>query len=98
MNNDTLSLHEHISLEAFLLSEQAGHPAGMDETFWTQAEAIVHGRTAVVAGAGKATAKAKAKTPTKPKASRLAVARNGSPSAKKQEAPAKTKSAGKRAK
>ncbi len=54
MKNDAPSIHEHIRLEAFLLSEQAGHPTGMDETFWMQAEDIVHGRTAVVAGAGKA--------------------------------------------
>ena len=38
-NHDTETL---IRLEAYLLSERAGHPAGMDAIFWKQAEAIVH--------------------------------------------------------
>lgn len=65
MKTDASNIHEHIRLEAYLLSEQAGHPTGMDETFWVQAEAIVHGRTAVVAGAGKSKLKAKTAKPTK---------------------------------
>ena len=73
MKTDALDIHEHIRLEAFLLSEQAGHPTGMDETFWVQAEAIVHGRTAVVAGAGKST-KTKAKIATTAKPAKKPVA------------------------
>ena len=61
MKKNAQSLHEYIRLEAYLLSEKAGHPTGMDEFFWAQAEAMVHGRTAVVVGPGKP-AKAKAKT------------------------------------
>ena len=30
-----------IRLEAYLLSERAGHPAGMDAIFWKQAETLV---------------------------------------------------------
>ena len=95
MKKDALSIHEHIRLEAFLLSEKAGHPAGMDQTFWVQAEAIVHGRTAVVAGAGKST-KAKAK----PSAAAKAAKKPSAPAAAKKNLPAKskTKSVGKRAK
>ena len=65
------TIQEHIQLEAYLLSERAGHPTGMDKFFWMQAEAIVHGRTAVVAPAGKAKPKkpaAKSKPAAKPKA------------------------------
>lgn len=85
MKTDALTIHEHIRLEAFLLSEQAGHPTGMDETFWVQAEAIVHGRTAVVAGAGKST-KAKAKTAATTKPAKMNAA-----------APVKAKTAPKKA-
>lgn len=35
---------EAIRIEAYLLSEKAGHPKGMEHTFWKQAEAIVHSR------------------------------------------------------
>lgn len=67
MKKEAQSLHDYISLEAFLLSEQAGHPTGMDKTFWEQAEAIVQGRAAVVAGAGKVSkVKAKAAPVAKP--------------------------------
>ena len=76
------TIQESIQLEAYLLSERAGHPTGMDTFFWMQAEAIVHGRAAVVAPAGNtktpkklvakrkpaAKAKVKAATEAKPKA------------------------------
>ena len=61
------TIQDYIQLEAFLLSERAGHPTGMDKIFWMQAEAIVHGRTAVVAPAGKP-----AKTAKKPAAKKTA--------------------------
>ena len=48
MKGPTLSVEESIRLEAYLLSERAGHPHGLEKTFWVQAEAIVHGHTAVV--------------------------------------------------
>lgn len=34
-------LHDAIRTEAYLLSEQAGHPPGMDKFFWQEAEALV---------------------------------------------------------
>ncbi len=61
---------ESIRIEAYLLSEKAGHPAGMDHYFWTQAEAIVSARAvavsvAVKAAAVKPAAKPRAATVTK---------------------------------
>ena len=49
MKGHALSVEEIIRLEAYLLSERSGHPHGLEKTFWVQAEAIVHGRTAAVA-------------------------------------------------
>jgi hypothetical protein len=36
---------EFIRIEAYLLSEKAGHPAGMETYFWQEAELIVAGRS-----------------------------------------------------
>jgi hypothetical protein len=36
---------EMIRIEAYLLSEKAGHPAGMEAYFWQEAELIVAGRS-----------------------------------------------------
>jgi hypothetical protein len=36
---------EAVRIEAFILSEKAGHPAGMETYFWREAELIVAGRT-----------------------------------------------------
>ena len=52
-SKDPHTIQALIQLEAYLLSERAGHPTGMDNFFWMQAEAMVHGRAAVVAPAGK---------------------------------------------
>lgn len=41
MKKNTPALEETIRATAYLLSEQAGHPAGMEEFFWLQAEALV---------------------------------------------------------
>ena len=71
---------EAIRIEAYLLSEQAGHPTGMESVFWVQAEAIVHSRLAAVAAAvemaaakktapRQAAGKARPKLPAKAKAS-----------------------------
>lgn len=72
MKGTSQNLEEAIRIEAYLLSEKAGHPAHLEKSFWVQAEAIVHGRIAVMAPTGKA-AVVKAKAPaaskaTKPKA------------------------------
>ena len=71
-----MTVDESIRIEAYLLSEKAGHPSGMEHYFWKEAEAIVHARTKAVttavkkAAAAKPKAKAagKVKTPAKPKA------------------------------
>ncbi len=100
MKKDAPSLHEHIRLEAFLLSEKAGHPTGMDEFFWAQAEAMVHGRTAVVVGPGNPP-KAKTKTGkgTPEKAVKKAVATKSQPIPKVDKtAKPKAKATGKRTK
>lgn len=52
MKGNSLSVEESIRLEAYLLSEKAGHPPDMDTMFWAQAEQIVHGRIAAVAPSG----------------------------------------------
>lgn len=48
---------EAIRIEAYILSEKAGHPGGMEHYFWTQAEAIVQARRTAVAVAVEAAAK-----------------------------------------
>ncbi len=68
------TIQERIQLEAYLLSERAGHPTGMDKFFWMQAEAMVHGRTAVVAPAGKTKAAKKPAAKRKPAAESKAKA------------------------
>ena len=60
---------EAIRLEAYLLSEKAGHPAGMESVFWAHAEALLNRRPAKSAPKRKAASKpAKAKRPAKKKA------------------------------
>lgn len=70
MKGKNLSVNESTRIEAYLLSEKAGHPSGMDHYFWKEAEAIVHARTKVVATAVKKAAAAKPKAEAKPKAAR----------------------------
>ena len=53
------NIHELTRVEAFLLSEKAGHPSHMHDYFWAQAEAIVRQRAAIVDIAVKASAKKK---------------------------------------
>ena len=43
--NNGLTRDEAIRLEAYLLSEKAGHPTGMEQFFWQQAEALVQKRS-----------------------------------------------------
>ncbi len=57
------TVEELIRLEAYLLSEKAGHPAHMERKFWVQAEAIVKERLAA-----KAPKKAVGKTAKAPAA------------------------------
>lgn len=68
MKSTGKSLEESIRIEAYLLSEKAGHPGGMDAYFWSEAELIVAGRGAEkpaapkrLAAKGKPSAEAKAK-------------------------------------
>ena len=62
MKGNGQDIHELTRVEAFLLSEKAGHPSHMHDYFWAQAEAIVRQRAAIVAVAVKAAGK---KTPAK---------------------------------
>ncbi len=61
MKGKSQTVEESTRIEAYLLSEKAGHPSGMDAYFWEQAQAIVQARKTAVAGAVK---KAAAKKPT----------------------------------
>lgn len=75
MKGKTKTIGEAIRIEAYLLSEKAGHPAGMEHYFWTQAEGIVHARATAVSVAVKAAAVTPAaKRATKPKAAAKPVA------------------------
>ncbi len=62
MRSNGKNIEELTRIEAYLLSEKAGHPSHLHNYFWTQAEAIVRQRAAVVEVAVKATAKAAAKS------------------------------------
>lgn len=66
MKGKSQSIEEATRIEAYLLSEKAGHPAGMDGYFWEQATAIVHVRQTAVAGAVKEAAAVKARAKAKP--------------------------------
>jgi len=70
MKGKVQTVDEAIRIEAYLLSEKAGHPSGMEHYFWEQALAIVQARKTAVAGAVKQVAKKKtaAKAPVKLKA------------------------------
>ena len=48
---------EAIRTEAYLLSEKAGHPPGMETAFWAQAETLVASRAAKSAPKRKAASK-----------------------------------------
>lgn len=65
MNANGKNIEELTRIEAYLLSEKAGHPSHMHDYFWTQAQALVRHRVAIVEEAVKALAKpAKAKPAT----------------------------------
>lgn len=51
MKKDTQALQESIRAQAYLLSEQAGHPPGKDKYFWFQAEAMILGQAGSSNGA-----------------------------------------------
>ena len=72
-------IHELTRLEAYLLSEKAGHPAHMHDYFWSQAEAIVRQRAAVVDIAVKAAGK---KAPKVSKAKSEPAAKPATPAKK----------------
>lgn len=44
MKGNGQNIHELTRIEAYLLSEKAGHPSHMNDYFWAQAEAIVRQR------------------------------------------------------
>ncbi len=67
MKGNGQNTHELTRIEAYLLSEKAGHPSHMHDYFWTQAEAIVRQRVTAV-GAAKTSAKPPAKTAESPRA------------------------------
>ena len=83
MNDSTNALgmtkDEAIRIEAYLLSEKAGHPSGMDAIFWTQAVEIVHGRIAAFATANET-------KPSKPSPKKL-TAKASQPKPKPQHPP-----------
>ncbi len=62
MKGNGPDIHELTRIEAYLLSEKAGHPSHMHDYFWTQAEAIVRQRVAIVDFAVKATEEPPVKT------------------------------------
>jgi hypothetical protein len=70
MKSKGQTAHEAIRIEAYLLSEKAGHPAGMDAYFWQEAELIVADRGEKPAPPKRLAVKGKAKAPaaTKKKA------------------------------
>ena len=72
MKSDGQTSEEAIRIEAFILSEKAGHPAGMEAYFWQEAELIVAGRTDKPAPAKRLAAKGtpKAGTAAKPGAAK----------------------------
>jgi hypothetical protein len=59
------TVEESIRIQAYLLSEREGHPAGMEGFFWRQAQALVaaKSRGAAKLKAKKSKTKVKAKTP-----------------------------------
>ena len=59
---------EAIRIEAYLLSEKAGHPAGMESYFWQEAELIVAAVDDKPAPAKRLAVKSKPKAGKAPKA------------------------------
>jgi len=55
MKSNGHKVQESIRIEAYLLSEKAGHPSGMEDVFWVEAESIVRGRQGEAAKAPAAT-------------------------------------------
>ena len=82
MKGKAQTVDEAIRIEAYLLSEKAGHPAGMEAYFWEQAQVIVQARTTAVAVAVK---KATAKKPSVAKAKLKATPAKAKPAAVKKE-------------
>ena len=83
MKGNSQTIHDSIRVEAFLLSEKAGHPSGMAHYFWTQAEAIVRTRATAVSvavkPAAKRTVKSKAVVTDKPTSKLKAKAKATAP-------------------
>ena len=50
MKSKKHALEEAIRIEAYVLSEKAGHPAGMEHAFWVQAEAAILAKSSGAAG------------------------------------------------
>ena len=67
MKQKAMTREESIRLEAYLLSEKAGHPSGMEQYFWTQAEALVQKRSTTAMPAAKKATRAAAPKAAAPK-------------------------------
>ncbi len=79
------TVEESIRIQAYLLSEKEGHPAGMERFFWRQAEALVAAKLKAKKSKTKGNAKAKAKIPVVIEAPKA----KASPKAAKSAKPAK---------
>ena len=66
MKSKVETADEAIRIEAYLLSEKAGHPAGMEAYFWQEAELIVADRAEKPSAPKRLAAKGKAKASAKP--------------------------------
>ena len=93
MKGKAPSVEEAVRIEAYLLSEKAGHPGGMESYFWQQARGIVAARKTAVAGAVKKAAASKTKAKVKPDPKKTAVTAKPEAVAKKPEAKVKPKAA-----
>ena len=68
MKSNGLTTDEAIRIEAYLLSEKSGHPAGMEAYFWQEAELIVASRAEKPVPPKRLAAKAKPKSAVAAKA------------------------------
>ena len=77
MKNKTQSLQETIRAQAYLLSEKAGHPPGLEDFFWFQAEAMVLERAVASTNGHVPSAKNSRKAETKRGESRVPASIQG---------------------
>ncbi len=87
MKKKAKALEDAIRVEAYILSERAGHPAGMEEVFWVQAEETVYSR---LTGSKPPSRKMAVKKAPKKTAVKTASSKK-TPAAKVEAAPVETK-------